>query len=625
VHGLPIPLIAASRQPLPVPIFSHANLIPDALVPDMADDPISEMEHEERAAPEAYEVHLQHETREPAEEESDDDQGEEQEEEGDAESTMNAWADLICKKFVRPASRRRGIRDSEYGQKVEEVFKRFRRDAPWGLRAELAETYDVPPATVYYWYRRWVADENWRPYSHPIKSSRRIFSDAQEAEIVARLEQEFWAEERKLSTRAFRDFVKGFWVRHRSEVLRPQRFVASNKFRILFSRRNRLSLRKAILKPFRMRRDEAAVSEYVEAVSRAVAQYGPDKVMNMDETSWRDVQTRGKTLARMGWATVRVRVKGNLKAAVSAVCTVTYAGGKLPVLYVLKGRTQKTRESLRPHVPLSRVTLSDSGWMNEVVMIKYIRWLRFAMGDDACALVVDTFPGHVTARARWQFARSGIELISVPRGMTGELQPLDVSCFGPLKKISEKLWDRDMTENPELRWSHREGARLLEEAWPQLKSSTIRAGWHFCAVEPALSQGMSSRGPDTEDEDDIGHEIEDDDEFHESAVEPDSEPWDPPSDGTIMASNRRIALARERCRRPFPKLPEIDISVHELPTLVDDELGFLATQAERGSAATEASGRRSRGPRRESRRRAVRRGSAMTRGRASGRPGEEDE
>jgi hypothetical protein len=55
------------------------------------------------------------------------------------------------------------------------------------------------------------------------------------------------------------------------------------------------------------------------------------------------------------------------------------------------------------------------------------------------ALVLDTFPGHITARVRARADALRVELIKVPRGMTGELQPLDRSCFGPLKMMSQQL------------------------------------------------------------------------------------------------------------------------------------------------------------------------------------------
>jgi hypothetical protein len=38
--------------------------------------------------------------------------------------------------------------------------------------------------------------------------------------------------------------------------------------------------------------------------------------------------------------------------------------------------------------------------------------------------------------------------------MTGELQPLDRSCFGPLKMMSQQLWDEEIEAHPELAWSH---------------------------------------------------------------------------------------------------------------------------------------------------------------------------
>jgi hypothetical protein len=61
------------------------------------------------------------------------------------------------------------------------------------------------------------------------------------------------------------------------------------------------------------------------------------------------------------------------------------------------------------------------------------------MGPGGFALVVDTFPWQVTQRVRWQARKMAVEFFSVPKGMTGQFQPLDRSCFGSLKWLSEAL------------------------------------------------------------------------------------------------------------------------------------------------------------------------------------------
>jgi hypothetical protein len=134
--------------------------------------------------------------------------------------------------------------------------------------------------------------------------------------------------------------------------------------------------------------------------------------------------------------------------AISAGCFACCSRAKLPPLYVLKGRDPNMGTTLGPHVPRARVTISDNCWMTERVMVQYLRWLQIVMGAGPFALVVDPFPGHVTQRVRWQARKMAVEFIPVPKGMTGQFQPVDRSCFEPLKNLSEPLWHRRYAEEP---------------------------------------------------------------------------------------------------------------------------------------------------------------------------------
>lgn len=592
-RGLPIPLLGRGRpgRDFPLPIFQQRG-----------DSPAAKEEDGDKGEDDGGEAE------EDDEEEDGDWEEESADEEEDETRTVAAWADAMMEEFMLPAEKTRYRSYQDYPEAVETIFRGLAGGTERGVLQGIAELHGFPPSTISYWRRKWADFPDWRPYGRRPGVSGRVFSDAQEEEIVRKIQTEFWDQHRALSTGAFQDFVKRFWSEHRGKALRRHRFAGSSRFRILFARRHRLSLRKASIHPSPVRRDELAARDYVAAVRAAVRRYGADRVANMDETSWRDVQAPARTLAGTGWATVPVRVRGNVKGAVSAVCTVTCAGRKLPPLYILKGKGERARASLGDRVPLQRVTVSDNGWMTETVMIKYVRWLYVAMGRAPCALVVDTFPGHITPRVRWQMGRAGVELIAVPRGMTGELQPLDLSCFGPLKKISGRLWDRESAREPDRRWSHAEGARLLEDAWPRLKESTVIAGWRFLYSAEELAGAAAESGAISEDDDsDAG----DDGEFREPDSDPESEGCDPPSEGTRSACDRRVGLAHQRAARLLSRPDEVPISLHELSGAVDDEEGFLAAEADASETGGRGGGARA-GTRRE-----AGRGRPATRGRAS--------
>jgi hypothetical protein len=139
-----------------------------------------------------------------------------------------------------------------------------------------------------------------------------------------------------------------------------------------------------------------------------------------------------------------------MKAAMTAICTVCRSGRKFPPLYIVRAVNPSRRPDLGPWIPQERVTVSENGWMTETVMMKYLGWIAEMIHDVPIALLLDTFPGHITARVLARAEALRVELIEVPRGMTDELQPLDRSCFGPLKMKSEQLWDQETKTHLEL-------------------------------------------------------------------------------------------------------------------------------------------------------------------------------
>jgi hypothetical protein len=107
-----------------------------------------------------------------------------------------------------------------------------------------------------------------------------------------------------------------------------------------------------------------------------------------------------------------------------------------PPLYVLKGYQDRFRRSLELDVSEEWVTLSNNGWMDEIIIIKYLSWVKVAVDDVPMALVIDAYKAHNAPRVRYKAERLVIEIISVPRSFTGWYQSLDCLLFGLSKKLA---------------------------------------------------------------------------------------------------------------------------------------------------------------------------------------------
>jgi hypothetical protein len=443
---------------------------------------------------------------------------------------------------------------------VEEIFGAFLPEMPRGMLAAIERAHPgIPGRTVRHWYGHWKGDREWRPYRCGRRGSRRVFSDAQEEALLQLLQDEFWVNGRPLTTRRFRSLVVAYWEQYPGEPT-VEKFTASSNFRVEFCRRRGLSLRTASIGRAPQLRHVDMVEEFLEKVEAARVRFGADRVVNMDETSWKDVQLYGRTIAPKRVA-VRLLVRGECKAAITAICTVSMSGDKYPSLYVLRGKRESLLRSLEPWVGPERVTLSKNGWMDESVMLRYLSWVHIALGCRPFSLVLDSFRGHTTMNVLRKAKFLGVELIPVPKGMTGQYQPLDRSCFGPLKKMSQKGWDIRAAENPELKWDHREGARLLEEVWPRLTRATVLRGWQF---QGGISEYPVERRVDQEAEEGSsqGQDHDDSDSDFESRS---SEMSGSAPSEEADAPHRRLAWTRGRGVVQDPVI-EVRACLHDQPT-----------------------------------------------------------
>jgi hypothetical protein len=478
---------------------------------------------------------------------------------------------------------------SRRAEEVEDIFSQFREMMPRGTLARIAhDRADFPQQTISDWYRHWLINREWRPGRAGQSQNHRTFTDEQENGIMATIDAEFLSKHRRFSSRAFKGLVVQVWGRQSPRDCRTDTFSASSSFRLRYLTRHGLSLRTATPKKNEPNRDAAIIKEFLERLRAAREHYGNDHVVNMDETAWKDVQMAGKTIAPKGVKSVPIDVHGDPKAGMSVACTISADARKFPPIYILRADSEQCLNSLLPAVSIDRVTFTHNGWMNTEVMLKYLSWLHFAMNEEPCALVMDSFPGHVTEAVYAKADILAIEIIPVPKGLTGEYQPLDRGGFGPLKKMSQVLWDVRAAREPHLQWNHREAAKLLEVAWAQLPLRVLRSAWRFQDYEEGLSRAQCKQelsrqglhmvdwGWDDEEEDEQEEESGTDDPAYgrreyirDTADLSETDQSEPGSTDTENGQYRRLDLVQKRSsarRNVDLRVLPVEVDFHHLDT-----------------------------------------------------------
>jgi hypothetical protein len=182
-------------------------------------------------------------------------------------------------------------------------------------------------------------------------------------------------------------------------------------------------------------------AQYYYEVSTAIDEYGKDFVMNMDETailcnnapntSWGDKGT-GKNNS--------IYTNKGEKCSYSLLPTITVSGEMIKFAWINKAKTSAAinRMSLPNEI---KSYYSKSGWMNEGIMMDFIEDVIFQYTQAMpCALIVDSYGAHFTDEVKRLAAEYNIQLIMVPKGQTGTLQPLDISFNYYMKQHNQKVY-----------------------------------------------------------------------------------------------------------------------------------------------------------------------------------------
>lgn len=266
-----------------------------------------------------------------------------------------------------------------------------------------------------------------------IDEGKHVVTNTLVRKIAARLYDEFYPNNRLTRDGTKRSFkVSNGWI---------CRFKARHDF----LRRKPKHVKK--VKESEKKDRENMKYDFVCLIQDAVDKYGPDCVMNMDETpAW------CRELPSSGWTTrkrkhCKTESWGNPKQRITILPTVTVSGKKLAFGWINRAGTLLGISRMKIDGQI-RSYFSDSGWINAGIMIRYLEeivkpYLRGRPG----ALIIDDYAAHWEENVIEKAEELNIELIKVPIGNTAGFQPLDISVNGPMKQTRIRLSMEERWEN----------------------------------------------------------------------------------------------------------------------------------------------------------------------------------
>jgi len=190
-------------------------------------------------------------------------------------------------------------------------------------------------------------------------------------------------------------------------------------------------------------RTNAAAKYYLAQCNRAYIQYGSNLLFTMDETFWPLVAKQQQLVREHNNSEFKPSTNIDIKQGVTLVVTVAANGDKLPLYVVGEGKTTRCtiKFKIENNNQLLKTTYSESGWVTEEVMLKYLKDIIVPVSNGRpCGLMLDSYAAHKTEQV-YEFAKqNNIELIVVPACMTSTLAPLDVGINSVLKSTYSQRW-----------------------------------------------------------------------------------------------------------------------------------------------------------------------------------------
>jgi hypothetical protein len=322
-------------------------------------------------------------------------------------------------------------------------------------------------------------DRRWVPWETIRGQHLRIFTEEEETAMADYIRENFVRPGYLFSDSDFRLVaIQAYLEKHHAETASEDlNFLCSSTFMSDFRFRNRFSLRVFHYKRRPIVVDHERNERWIAEIAQLIRSVDPDRIVNIDETSWL-LWPRGLlTWADTGSTSVQVRIQGDEKESLTATAAITASGIKLPLQIIAKGKTEYVEGSQLGDVAHHWKNHSESGWQNETTFMEYLQALRNHMGEGPIHLILDCYTAHRTDNVKACAEALGINLHFIPAGMTDELQPLDRNVFAVLKATAKRLFHERCMMGPMLKRTKADACEDLIAAWEHLGPQCIEEAW----------------------------------------------------------------------------------------------------------------------------------------------------
>ena len=215
---------------------------------------------------------------------------------------------------------------------------------------------------------------------------------------------------------------------------------------------------------------------------------------NADQTPLTFDIVTNSTVAEKGIKSVPILTTGHDKDRFTVMLACLGDGTKLPPYVVFKRKTLP-KNMVFPHGLVVRC--QEKGWTNEDLVKDWLNtvWSKVGgLGHRKSMLVWDSFRVHLSNPVRRTLQSLNTECAVIPGGMTGILQPLDVSINKPFKDRLRNKWqhcmisgEHTLTASGRMRKAELNViCNWIKQTWNEIPTEMIQKSFLKCCITNAL-------------------------------------------------------------------------------------------------------------------------------------------
>jgi hypothetical protein len=259
-----------------------------------------------------------------------------------------------------------------------------------------------------------------------------------------------------------------------------------------FMKDNKLSLVKP--SPLERSRATAAADPFIvyefyslveQELDRLNIKDKPDHIFNLDETAFFLDPSQVKVVAPTGKAGVHRVTSGPGRQAFSVMACISANGASQPPLVIFPAKHLYSTWYGKEALPGTTYACSEKGWMTADIFSSWFSTFVRTVTQRPLLLIFDGHKTHLSLEFISKARSENITVIKLPSHTSSRLQPLDVSCFHPVKYA----WDEKLISHQRLSGfssiSKSDFVDILSKIWQEkFTSGNIQSGFRKTGIFP---------------------------------------------------------------------------------------------------------------------------------------------